>query len=194
MIEESKIPVAKEAKLSLIEESNSKFLSPSEFKYLLKSFFSQNRLLYSGDIICLQFNQEEKIYYEISFLNSTDSAGEKIPYFVNQTTSIYQIPKKRGFFPRQSFDFQKEFLPKRYFEIEERMRNLFSIKFEKSSEVISSPLISILASTEGNRSEKLIEVLVDELGVDLVKIDCMDFWNIEGRNIDKVLDAAIERG
>lgn len=195
MIEPSTIPVAKEAKLSLIENSEMKMPDSIELKMMLKSFFAQSKLIFDSDVIQLTSEEGNPTFFEITFTNRTNKDGQKQAYYVNQSTSLYQISKKRRFFPRHKFDFQKQFLPKKYFEIEKRMFRLFQNTFDtKNSSIFSNPLICVVASTFGNEPEKLIQLLADQLCVDFIKIDCLEFWNIEGRSTNKIVDVAMEKG
>ena len=205
-IDVSNIKIAKEARISLIECETYGSFEVAEIKEILKSSFKDNQIFHQNDTFSIETEISGKtveLHFEVSFpsiksMASNSVPEETIPYFcVNSSTSIYQQPKKRRFFANSLTDPSK-FIPKDMDALVQKMTKLYlsSLKCSETDpeNLHSTSIISILAGTSGCGFDRVLNLLADNLCVDLIKLDCFEFWNIEGRSVDKLLEATIERG
>uniref|UniRef100_A0A914PUX7 Uncharacterized protein n=1 Tax=Panagrolaimus davidi TaxID=227884 RepID=A0A914PUX7_9BILA len=206
-IEKTDIKIAKEARISLIENLEYGTFDANEIKEILKTFFKNDRIFHQNDVFYIKtelHGHTITVYFEISSPLKTETyydfdsdSDETIPYFiVNSTTSIYQQPKIKRLFPKNSFNKNTEFITTDMIKLTDKIARILKSQFYQNEEKTvssTSSITSILAGSGGCGINKVIKLLADKLCVDLIKIDCMDFWNIEGKSVEKLVENTVEK-
>uniref|UniRef100_A0A7E4VJ66 Peroxisomal ATPase PEX6 n=1 Tax=Panagrellus redivivus TaxID=6233 RepID=A0A7E4VJ66_PANRE len=195
------IPIAREVKLARIDSNvDGTSIDDEDINALLKKHFKTPKLLTAGGLLRLAPEKAPEVFFEVTFTLKSDA--EPLPDITHQacltdpSTSFYQLPPIRRHCPRKRVNRDEQFVPQNLRDLSTRIFRLLKPQFETKENVentfMSMPVVSVLAASPGSGGNLALELLAEALAVEVVKIDCLNYWNIEGKNRENEIKADLE--
>ncbi|CAD5231815.1 unnamed protein product [Bursaphelenchus xylophilus] len=150
----------------------------------LVSYFRVNRILNSHDIIAVNVNigtQKSTVYYKIFHGKSC--------FKVDSNTRLLQNHSISSRKP-SSFLYDLRFVPS-------SMKNALSDPFRICDSIFdlesSTVTVNLLIGSIGSGQDLFLKLLANDLGVNLLKFNCFDLWNTEGKPTDSIVNGWFDK-
>ncbi|KAI1719378.1 ATPase family associated with various cellular activities (AAA) domain-containing protein [Ditylenchus destructor] len=200
-IPEESLPTATEVQVAMIRQPESEYTDYRIFSVNenLQSFFGVRRLLQPGDVFTFCDNKTDQTFFKVSF--AKNASADDYPHFVHaESVRCYQTADVNNFFPGRRICKSVNFVPDSLHQVATKIRNIVRPYMQKAKDSSSShnkiksvngisgslnqdgPVV-ILVAGGADGGHLFINYLCDLLCVNMVELNCLDFWQVGGEKV-----------